>query len=420
MKLGKVKSLLLIGVSSFFLIGSGFCQGEMLLEMEVSGARSQANLMPQWTPDGSKIVFSGTRGIHVVGSDGSSLRTISRDDVDGTGTRAAFDYSPALSPDGFRIVYATYRHTHWGIHNSELKMYALKGPGFRKLISTTKFKRLTRSQENDLNPAWSPEGDRIAFISGIDYGASVATMAPDGSEIRHIVRSSGEGYIEDVPPVWSPDGRSLAFVAVEFTEKEREWQPAFRRQSGPTKVRHNVVYVVGADGSNLTRLGDTISQEVGRYMGDEYAVAWVPVNQPAWSPDGSRIAFAKLEDSEALKVYTIGSDGSYLREVLSDAGVRRSGIGHGNLSWSPDGSELLWGINSPHRDGSKPPLGNLVIRSDGSGFRELPGPGGYASWSPDGSRIAVSPQGHPSYVLYTVARDGSDIQVLVDRTGDGW
>ena len=95
----------------------------------------------------------------------------------------------------------------------------------------------------------------------------------------------------------------------------------------------------------------------------------------------------------------------------------------GNVSWSPDGTEIL--------------VGALVISLDGSSLLRLPGPvdrdgllwpagPGRASWSPDGSRVAVQSRDHvegkpdvPTIVLYTVNRDGSDSRVLVVQGGDG-
>ena len=410
MKLRKVTSLLLFVFSSLSLMATDSC--EMVLERDIAMASARANLVPQWTPDGSKVVFSDGE-VHVVESDGTSLWSISDNDADGAGTQSAFDYSPDVSPDGTRIVYATFRHTHWFSHNSELKMHALEGPGFRKLISTSKFKRLTRSEEDELNPAWSPNGDRIAFVSV----NGVATMAADGSDIRQIVSTGGDSLrgIGHLPAVWSPDGRFLAFVAKEVIG-QKPGMPLYAR------FVHYVVYVVEADGSNLTRLGDTLSRP-----GHDRKIRSgtdVLVNQPAWSPDGHRIAFAKFND-EILSLYTIARNGSDLRVVLQDIGARE-GFWEGNLSWSPDGSEILLGNVTTERDSSRPASSNLVIRSDGSGERELPGPAGYALWSPDGSRIVVhtmvGDQGEVGdriddlgFVLYTMARDGSDGRVLVTK-----
>ena len=162
----------------------------------------------------------------------------------------------------------------------------------------------------------------------------------------------------------------------------------------------DVVYVVEGDGSNLTELTETISGHKSGPYADDGREVRIPINQPAWSPDGRRLVFAKLE-GEKIKVYTIDPDGSNPHEV-HDLGIRQyADLWHGNLSWSPDGSEILmgniggvWSTDDPWSDESSwsfLPLSNLVIRSDGSRARELPGPGGYASWSPDGAQNRCPP-----------------------------
>ena len=162
-----------------------------------------------------------------------------------------------------------------------------------------------------------------------------------------------------------------------------------------------------ADGSGLTKLA-----EDGESM-----------SHPAWSPDGRRIAFARDEDygpgPGPVRIYTISPDGTDLREVIEF----RTGDypWSQSLSWSPDGSEI-W-------------LGSSVIAADGSAIRMLPeGPPGFSAWSPDGSRVAfqatsdkpwraasLSPPREDKYtvMVYTIARDGSDSRVLVERDSEG-
>ena len=401
MKTNVLIALLLMVISSLVLSGLGPCTGERFLSSRVEGTGLRGfntKVVPQWSPDGSRLLFAGD-GIHVVYSDGSSLVDISRpDDLETDLGHFVVDYWPNLSPDGERIVYSTWRHTHWGRNNYELQAYALEGPGFRRFITTSQSKRLTRSSEEEGLPVWSPQGDRIAFFSDHD----VVTIAPSGSD-RRVVASTRSFFLHNPkvpPPVWSPDGKSIAFVARVLVDDVR--------------TKRYAVFVAAADGSGVRELSQTGSLLGFRESATGYEETAPPV-QPAWSPDGRRIAFAKFEDDVA-GVYTIAPDGTDLRAVMPDIGVIRESYWEGNLSWSPDGSEILLGSAGykwyeysplqPHR--------NLIIKSDGSGFRELPGPGGYSSWSPDGSRIAVRPLVNEfGIALYTMANDGSDGRVLV-------
>ncbi len=345
---------------------------------------SHAQSAPQWSPDGARIVFNTGYGTtYVVKTDGSQVHTVP-DDVG----RFNEVFSPSISLDGSRMLFATNRHKH-GWRNYELGVSALDGSGYR---------RLTDNEAADINPVWSPDETRVAFLS--DRLASTSddhfrgmynlfTMSSDGSDVRSLasnIRAEGS------PPVWSPDGRQLAFVALEE-------QPA-----GSAARPRRVLYVVGSDDSRLTKVAYT-------------------AGRPAWSPDGRSIAFVKhfggerssTEDDYGV-LYTINPDGTGLREVVR--GHWRY-VRYSNLDWSPDGSEI--------RSESYP---FFTVKADGSDFRFIIGLQSprlaKATWSPDGSRVAVhvnynsnAPDQDRAIVLFTMAPDGSDKRVLVRKNEGG-
>ena len=138
----------------------------------------------------------------------------------------------------------------------------------------------------------------------------------------------------------------------------------------------------------------------------------------SWSPDSRSIAFMGIDDGSA-RLHTIGADGLGLREVAVLSADCRFDSQHWSVSWSPDGSQILF-----------PVCGDLyVVRADGSDLNAVTR-GTYASWSPDGSRIAIvrgrahdgkyanPPPYDPRCVLCTVAPDGSNARVLVRRGDD--
>ena len=267
---------------------------------------------------------------------------------------------------GRREIYIPYRRAEVSRHGYEIVVSNIDGTGA---------KWLTENETFDNFPVWSPDGSRIAFVSG---GRGLYTMSPDGSDVR-LVSGSASRY----PPSWSPDGRRLAFVAA------------------------SSAYTVGADGLGQVRISKTISS-------------------PSWSPDGRRVALVVPEGGGAA-LYTFAPDGSdpvRVAGIADDVPVMIEEDHYlpwefwvGSVSWSSDGSEILVGPVIVRLDDSEPPR-PLRLVSPGltvsEALHHL-----RTSWSPDGSKIAVqSDQAESGWedgspVLYTVDRDGENPNVLV-------
>ncbi len=192
-----------------------------------------------------------------------------------------------------------------------------------------------------LDPAWSPDGTRIAFSGGVTFAeqmnqqsyGSIYIMKADGSNIARLTSDRGS------TPAWSPDGAKIAFG------------------NGP-------IYVMNADGSNLKRL----TSDLG--------------SAPAWSPDGAKIAFRGVD----AQIYVVNADGTNIRRLTNSPGV-------GPPSWSPDGTKIAFALYSPPSNGMA-----YSVSADGSnpvpllqlGYRVVPWGFGRAAWSPDGTTIALA------------------------------
>ena len=88
--------------------------------------------------------------------------------------------------------------------------------------------RLTDSEATDADPAWSPDGRRIAFASDRDGGSNIYVMNADGSGVARLTDSSAGDY----GPAWSPDGRRIAFASERDGDARNIYMVEYRERAG--------------------------------------------------------------------------------------------------------------------------------------------------------------------------------------------
>jgi len=137
---------------------------------------------------------------------------------------------------------------------------------------TTGETKLTGGSGINSNPAWSPDGRKIAFFSNRDLEGGIWVMNADGPGEHRV--TSDLAFGENFAPDWSPDGTRIAFHTTRH---------GFGEES---------IYVMDADGSNETRLTSGVDR------------------LPSWSPDGSEILFTSIEGAGSeLRVVGANGDG---------------------------------------------------------------------------------------------------------------
>lgn len=252
---------------------------------------------------------TGEVQLHAMDADGGNVVQLTA----GPGTKI----HPAWSPDGRSLVFV---EADGGLSDPNFDLYVLGPEGLE---------RITDTPNREASPSWSPDGTTIAFESD-------ETGIP---EIWAIHRLSGQRValtvdeLADLTPEWSPDGSELLFSSKEdllCSPNARDCE------------RH--LFVLDVATGRIRQL------TAGRsYNGD-----------PAWSPDGARIAFSSnVRGRGDYDIYVMDADGSGLERLTHATGLDLNPV------WSPDGRLIAF---TSLRDGN---YEIYVMRADGSRERNL-------------------------------------------------
>ncbi len=245
--------------------------------------------------------------IYTMAPDGSDRTNISSN-------ASWHDLAPAFSPDGQKVTFVRQPPRIFVPGDPEIYTMNVDGSGQTNI---------TNHPANDGEPAFSRDGQRIAFRSYRDRNAEIYTMNVDGSGQTNITNHPAD----DAEPVFSPDGQRIAFRSYRDGNYE--------------------IYTMNLDGSGQTNITNHPANDA----------------EPAFSPDGQRIAFRSYRDGN-YEIYTMNLDGS------GQTNITNHRLADTAPAFSPDGQRIAFMREGIH-----------TMNVDGSDVSHL-GNGGWPDWQP--------------------------------------
>jgi Tol biopolymer transport system component len=291
---------------------------------------------PAWSSDGTRIAYTSDRDeiggftdIWVMNADGSNhtnlTPTPTSPDADNF-----HEYQPSWAPSGSQIVFV--REIPGEVISEQADIFVVDTDP-----STTDADNLTQTDASEIDPAWSPDGTKIAFAGVRNSGFEIISMDPDGQNELILTGDSFDG--DDRAPDWSPDSTKVVFMKQSQVGGCCEpWE----------------VWAVNRDGSGDTNLTNHPSDDMG----------------PSWSPDGAEIIFTSNRDATQEEPFrsdiyvmaappTLPPASGSVAITTSQAGVRR--LTRDGGSSSPDWADTLVDTLAPRVTHTSPTAGATEV-----------------------------------------------------------
>ena len=264
----------------------------------------------------------------------------------------------------------------------------------------TNLRRLTENTYADAFPALSPDGGKLVFDSNRLFAtpalntADLFVMDWDGDNVAYLTRGSSA--------TWSPDGKTIAY------HRSASGTGAYIRADPGSATIDSEIFVINVDDA---------AKGIGMPVNLTNTVDWID-DDPDWSPDGSRILYTRhaVTDNHAnplsAEIWVMNADGAGQTQLTSNGEEERG------PAWSPDGTRIAYAcrLGAPPLSGRPPTFEICVMDANGGNVQRLttntvadltP------TWSPDGQRIVF----HSASQLAEVTVADKVLQLLTGPPG---
>ena len=335
---------------------------ESVTALTSGGAEERIPL--DWHPDGQKILFAMLNPVGRPGPDWSDIFVMDNngENIINLTQTPEEEAHASWSPDGEQIVFDRLLKKGEAIGDFESAIFVMEADGQNP-------QRLTFEPGLNFAPVWSPDGNKIAFLSYRNGTSRICTMDINGQNVQQITHHGRE---LDGPPVWSPDGRWIAFMSGDSQAdlgQQVDWglyvtDPqghhenlitrfkltnlsglAWYRPAWSPDSQHLIYAVEEQNSAGLMKI--RIDEKVPTPLKTDELMNW---SSPVWSAGGDNLLFSAREAREPIEPIYIGVeytmhlmnlDTAQKHAFVLPGGFYQRNWAWGRLVWGPDGSQLI-------------------------------------------------------------------------------